>query len=133
MWAGFVAYLGVLAAAPRLERRLVWGTIVVLVAAFAVAPVLLSHDVYSYVDYARLGVRHGLDPYVHPPRAAPTDPAYAHVTWIHATSVYGPLFTLATYPLAWLPVGAAVAVLKAVAGLSVLARGLGRRGRGGGD
>lgn len=80
---------------------------------------LLSHDVYSYVDYARLGVRHGLDPYVHPPLAAPQDPAYAHVTWTEATSAYGPLFTLATYPLAWLPVGAAVAVLKAVAALSV--------------
>ena len=88
--------------------------------AFAVAPVLLSHDVYSYVDYARLGVVHGLDPYVHPPDAAPRDPAFAEVTWTEATSAYGPLFTLATYPLAWLPVGAAVAVLKAVAALSVL-------------
>lgn len=120
MWAGFAAYLGVLATAPRLGRRVVWGAIVVLLAAFAVAPVLLSHDVYSYVDYARLGVRHGLDPYVHPPRAAATDPAYTHVTWIDTTSAYGPLFTLATYPLAWLPVGVAVAVLKAVAALSVL-------------
>jgi Glycosyltransferase family 87 len=120
MWAGFAAYLGVLAAAARLGRRLVWGAIVLLVAAFAVAPVLLSHDVYSYVDYARLGVRHGLDPYVHPPLAAPSDPAFAQVTWTDTTSAYGPLFTLATYPLAWLPVGAAVAVLKALAALSVL-------------
>jgi hypothetical protein len=82
--------------------------------------VLLSHDVYSYVDYARLGVRHGLDPYVHPPLAAPQDPAFAEVTWTEATSAYGPLFTLVTYPLAWLPVGVAVGVLKAVAALSVL-------------
>jgi len=82
--------------------------------------VLLSHDVYSYVDYARLGLRHGLDPYVHPPLTAPGDPAYAQVTWTEATSAYGPLFTLLTYPLAWLPVGVAVAVLKAVAALSVL-------------
>jgi len=107
-------------AAPALGRRLAWATIAVLVAAFAVAPVLLSHDVYSYVDYARLGVRHGLDPYVHPPLAVPNDPAYAKVDWIDTTSVYGPLFTLATYPLAWLPVGAAVAALKAAAALSVL-------------
>src|SRR5215203_393152 len=120
MWAGFAGYLGFLAAAPRLGGRLVWGTILVLVTAFAAAPVLLSHDVYSYVDYARLGVRHGLDPYVHPPLAVPTDPAYAEVTWTEATSAYGPLFTLLTYPLAWLPVGLAVAVLKAVAALSVL-------------
>jgi glycosyl transferase family 87 len=120
MWVGFAAYLGFLAAAPRLGGRVVWGAIAICVAGFAVAPVLLSHDVYSYVDYARLGVRHGLDPYVHPPLAAPGDPAFAEVTWTQATSAYGPLFTLATYPLAWLPVGVAVAVLKAVAALSVL-------------
>ncbi len=120
MWAGFAAYLGVVAAAPRLGKRLVWGLILVLVAAFSVAPVLLSHDVYSYVDYARLGVRHGLDPYVHEPDSAPGDPAFANVTWIDAKSAYGPLFTLLTYPLAWLPVAAAVAVLKAVAAVSVL-------------
>jgi alpha-1,6-mannosyltransferase len=103
-----------------LTRRLFWAAIVALLAAFALAPVLLSHDVYSYVDYARLGVVHGLDPYVHPPAAAPFDPAYARVTWIDATSAYGPLFTLATYPLAWLPVWLAAAALKATAALSVL-------------
>jgi uncharacterized membrane protein len=90
------------------------------VTAFAIAPVLLSHDVYSYVDYARLGVVHDLDPYVHPPLAAPGDPAFADVTWTESTSAYGPLFTLLTYPLAWLGVGLAVAVLKALAALSVL-------------
>ncbi|HEX5929814.1 MAG TPA: polyprenol phosphomannose-dependent alpha 1,6 mannosyltransferase MptB [Solirubrobacterales bacterium] len=131
MWVGFAAYLGALAAAPALASwsptrfpslgwKTCWGAMVVAVACFAVAPVLLSHDVYSYVDYARLGVAHGLDPYVDPPLAAPQDPAFAEVRWTEATSAYGPLFTLATYPLAWLPVGAAVAVLKAVAALSVL-------------
>jgi hypothetical protein len=120
MWVGFAAYLAVLVAAPALGRHAVWTAIVVAVAGFAVAPVLLSHDVYSYVDYARLGVVHGLDPYVHAPLEVPSDPAFAEVAWTEATSAYGPLFTLATYPLAWLPVGIAVAVLKAVAALSVL-------------
>jgi hypothetical protein len=110
----------VLVAAPRLGMRVVGALIVACVLAFACAPVLLSHDVFSYVDYARLGVRHGLDPYVAAPDAAPADPAFAHVTWTETPSAYGPLFTLATYPLAWLPVWAAVAVLKAVAALSVL-------------
>ncbi len=108
------------AAAPRLGRRLVWAAIVIAVTAFAVAPVLLSHDVFSYLAYARLGVVHGLDPYLYPPLAAPADPVFAEVTWTEATSAYGPLFTLATYPLAWLPVGLAVAVMKAAAALSVL-------------
>jgi hypothetical protein len=100
-------------------KRALRGAILILVAGFALAPVLLSHDVYSYVDYARLGVVHGLDPYVFPPCAIPTDPIYPEVEWTEATSAYGPLFTLLTYPLAWLPVGGAVAALKALAALSV--------------
>jgi len=110
----------VLATAPRLGVRVVGALIVVFVIAFACAPVLLSHDAFSYVDYARLGVRHGLDPYVNAPEAAPTDPAFAHVTWTETPSAYGPLFTLATYPLAWLPIWLAIAILKAVAAISVL-------------
>lgn len=107
--------------APRLDRRLVWATIALLVVLFACLPPLLSDDVYSYVDYARLAVRHGLDPYLHAPQSAPGDPAFPHVTWTETTSAYGPLFTLATYPLAWLPVNAAVYVLKAVSAAAVLA------------
>jgi alpha-1,6-mannosyltransferase len=121
MWVGFAAYLGALTLAQRLDRRLVWATIFALVVLFACLPPLLSHDVYSYVDYARLGVRHGLDPYVHAPDSAPADPAFPHVTWTETTSAYGPLFTLATYPLAWLPVAVAVYVLKAASATAVLA------------
>jgi alpha-1,6-mannosyltransferase len=121
MWGGFAAYLGALALAPRLDRRLVWMAIAALLVLFACLPPLLSHDVYSYVDYVRLAVRHGLDPYVHAPQSAPGDPAFAHVTWAETTSAYGPLFTLVTYPLAWLPVGAAVYVLKAASAVAVLA------------
>src|ERR1700749_2937350 len=98
MWAGFVAYLGVLVAAPRLGVRVVGALIVVLVIAFTCAPVLLSPDPFSHLDRPRLGVRHGLDPYVNAPDAAPADPAFAHVTWTETPSAYGPLFTLATYP-----------------------------------
>jgi alpha-1,6-mannosyltransferase len=106
--------------APRLGPRVVWAGIVLLVVAFAAVPPLLSHDVYSYIDYGRLGAIHGIDPYLRGPAAAPGDPAFTHVTWPHTTSAYGPLFTLATYPLAWLPVTAAVYALKAVAAASVL-------------
>ncbi len=109
-----------LATAPRLGARVVGALIVVAVLVFACAPVLLSHDAFSYVDYARLGVRHGLNPYVHAPEAAPNDPAFAHVTWTETPSAYGPLFTLATYPLAWLPIWLAIAILKAAAAISVL-------------
>jgi alpha-1,6-mannosyltransferase len=120
MWGGFAAYLVTLLLAPRLGRRRVWTAIVVLAVLFACLPPLLSHDVYSYVDYARLGVLHGLDPYVHPPTSAPADAAFSQVTWTETSSAYGPLFTLATYPLAWLPVDAAVYVLKAASAAALL-------------
>src|SRR6201989_1685971 len=120
MWVGFVAYLGVLWIAPGLGVRVVGALIVVAVIAFACAPVLLSHDAFSYLDYARLGVRHGLDPYVNAPGGAPSDPSFAQVTWTETPSAYGPLFTLAPYPLAWLPIWLAVAVLKAAAAASIL-------------
>lgn len=121
MWTGFAAYLGAIAWAPQLGGRVIWTAIGVLLVAFVCLPPLLSHDVYSYIDYARLGVLHGLDPYVHPPASAPADAAFSHVTWTETTSAYGPLFTLLTYPLAWLPLEAAVYVLKAISAVAVLA------------
>jgi Glycosyltransferase family 87 len=118
----FVGYLGVVATAAELGRRVVWGAIVALVAAFAVAPPLLSLDVFSYIAYARLGAEHGLNPYDAVPAALPHDPAASRVEdFRFAVSVYGPLFTLATYPLGIVGVPFALWALKAVAGACVLA------------
>ena len=47
---------------PRIGSRRLWTAILLLTGGFALAPVILSHDVYSYVAYARLGALHGLDP-----------------------------------------------------------------------
>ncbi len=55
------------------------------------------------------------------PAAIAHDPAASRVEAFHdATSVYGPLFTLASYPLALVGVSAGLWILKAVAGVSVL-------------
>ncbi len=121
LWAAFAAYLCVLLAAPALDRRLIAAAAVVLILAFALSPPLLSQDVFSYIAYARLGILHGLDPYTHAPTDAAGDPVFGYVGWTGSTSSYGPLFTLATYPLAHLSVPAALWVLKAVAAGSVLA------------
>ena len=45
-----------------------------MVAVFALAPPLLSLDVFSYVSYARLEAEHGLNPYDYPPSAVPATP-----------------------------------------------------------
>jgi hypothetical protein len=124
LWCAFAAHLCVLLAAPTLDRRLLRSVSVLLIVAFALAPPLLSQDVFSYIDYARLGVLGDLNPYSHKPIALPDDPAFAYVAWADSPSAYGPLFTLLTYPLASLSVPAALWTLKGVAAASVLALAL---------
>jgi alpha-1,6-mannosyltransferase len=65
-------------------------------------PILLSTDVFSYIAYARMGVEHGINPYLHGPAAIVNDPVYPYVgqDWKHVATAYGPLYTLLSYPLA---------------------------------
>ena len=129
LWVAFLSYLVVVACAPALGGRVIAAAIVVSVLAFVLAPPLLSQDVFSYISYARLGADHGLNPYLNAPIDLPGDPSFTYVGrgeapgdlgWQDDVSAYGPLFTLATYPLASLSVPAALWALKAAAGLSVL-------------
>jgi glycosyl transferase family 87 len=115
-----VCYLGVLAFADSIRVRVGLGAIVLLHLIFVIAPPLLSSDIFNYVGYARLEVVHGLNPYVHPLSAAPTDPSYVYVGWPLNTTAYGPLFTLASLPLAWVSFAAAIWVLKSVTALASL-------------
>lgn len=115
--ATLVAYLAVLACARAgaIPARLGVGAVIVAHLIFMLAPPLFSADVLGYVDYARLWVLHGLDPYVHVPADAPGDPALPFVRWRDVSTPYGPLFTLLSAPLAWLSVPVALWACKALA------------------
>jgi Glycosyltransferase family 87 len=115
------AYAGVLCSARRLRWRWLLTAIVGLHALFALAPPLISQDVFSYIDYARMGALHALDPYAHTPAALPRDPVYHFVGWRHVETVYGPLFTLGSYPLAFLGVAGALWAFKLTAASASLA------------
>ncbi len=122
LWVAFLAYLAVVAFAVELGARTVRWAIGIGLALFALAPPLLSLDVFSYISYARLGAVHGLNPYDFSPAAIPHDLAASRVdAYRHASSVYGPLFTLITYPLGLLGVPAALWSMKALAAASVAA------------
>jgi alpha-1,6-mannosyltransferase len=122
LWIAFAAYLGVVAFAGALGGRAIRWATVVAVLAFALAPPLLSLDVFSYLSYARLGALHGLNPFDFAPAAIPHDSAAARVQdYSGATSVYGPLFTLGSYPLGLVGVPAGMWAMKALAALSVVA------------
>ncbi len=100
------------------------GTLAVIVCA---GPVLFSTDVFSYIAYARMGVLHGLDPYLHGPIRIEGDPIFKYVgeDWLKVATAYGPLYTLLSYPLAVLGLkgavwGAKVEALAACAGTLAL-------------
>ena len=120
LWVALALYAVVLLRAPELSRRVVIWSIVGLHVLFLLAPPLLSQDVFSYIAYARLGVEHSLDPYKHAPVDIPSDPVYPFAGSKGAESVYGPAFTLLTYPLSPLGVPAAYWFLKAIAALASL-------------
>jgi len=96
------AYAGVLALARGISKR--WAIVLVgaLHAIVFVGPILLSTDVFSYIAYARMGVEHGINPYMHGPVSIVGDPVYRYVgrDWKHVATAYGPLYTLFSYPLA---------------------------------
>jgi hypothetical protein len=113
-------YIVVLLCVDEMPRRVVAVTIVALLAVFAAAPPLYSQDVFSYIGYARLGAIHGLDPYTHGVSAAMADPVYRWISWHGMPSVYGPLWTLASFAIAPLSVAASLWALKGVALASAL-------------
>lgn len=127
---GWIYYLVLLAAsalfalvvwqAELISLRVLWGAVIGLHVLFLLAPPLLSQDVFSYIAYARLGIEHELNPYSYRPFDIPQDPVFGFAGSKDAVNVYGPFFTLLTYPLAWLSVPAAFWVLKVVAAAASL-------------
>jgi hypothetical protein len=105
------AYAGMLALANRLSAR--WAIVLVAVLNLIVfaGPVLFSTDVFSYIAYARMGVLHGIDPYLHGPRTIKGDAVFTYVgpDWLRTATAYGPLYTLVfSYPLALVGLKAAL-------------------------
>ena len=103
MALAFAAYLAGLFLVRRVRRRRPRaGRSVALACAVQLlplaGPVLLSTDVYTYWDYARISTEHGGNPYVDVPSDYPDDPAFPLMGsyWHDTTSVYGPGFTLAS-------------------------------------
>lgn len=96
------AYAGLLLYARRVSKRLAIALVALLNVIVFVGPVLISTDVFSYIAYARMGVMHGVNPYIHGPHAIRNDPIFKYVgtDWLTATSAYGPLYTLLSYPIA---------------------------------
>jgi hypothetical protein len=123
-FAAYVLGLGLLrvrAASPRLVVAIA----VVIQLLPLLAPVIMSTDAWQYWNTGRLGGIHGLNPYDVAPSARPDDVSYPLVgqQWRDTTTVYGPLFTLASEAVALVAGQSAAAaglLFKALAGLSMV-------------
>jgi hypothetical protein len=115
-------YVVVLACSRVLPAWIAATGVVVLTALFALAPPLFSTDIFNYVNYARLGVLHHINPYLHGAAAFTSDPSYIFTghRWRHTPTAYGPLFTLLSYSFVGFGVGGAMWALKAVAALAAV-------------
>lgn len=110
----YVGYLVVVAGAPRLRAGWVVGFIVLLHLVFLLAPPMQLSDIFNYLNYARMEVVHGLNPYTTIPALEPmSDPTFALSNWHGLLNPYGPLFTLFSFALVPMGVVAAFWGLKA--------------------
>jgi hypothetical protein len=104
------AFVGMVLLARRVSSRFAIALTVTLQLIVFAGPILISTDVFSYIAYARMGVLHGVNPYLHGPTSIASDPIYRYVgkDWIKVATAYGPLYTLLSYPLALLGVAGAL-------------------------
>lgn len=107
-----LAYAIALLMVRTLSMRAIVVCVVALHVIFLLGPPLPLTDVFNYIGYARLGALHHLNPYTHVISQAPHDPVYRFTSWHYLRSPYGPAFTAATYPLAFLPLPVAYWIVK---------------------
>lgn len=102
--ASLAAYLAGLALLRHaaLPLRVVLGVGAAIQLVPLAAPLLLSTDAWTYWGYGWIVVDGGGNPYVDPPSAFPESPAAASLgaDWRDTPSVYGPVFTLLSEPVA---------------------------------
>jgi hypothetical protein len=120
--AMYVGYVLALKHAPRLPARWVIAAIVAVHAIFLLSPPLALTDLFNYVNYGRMEIVHGLNPYTTIPILEPhSDPSFPLSNWHQLLSPYGPLFTLLTFVVVPLGVAGSFWALKSILVLTSLA------------
>ncbi len=120
--AMYVAYVVAFKFAPRLRTRWLVAAIVAAHVIFVLAPPLALTDIFNYINYGRMEIVHGLNPYTSIPILEPhNDPSYLISNWHQLLSPYGPLFTLLTFAVVPIGVPASFWVLKVILATASLA------------
>jgi alpha-1,6-mannosyltransferase len=90
-----VCYAALVRLGARLPARAIVAAVVVLHVIMAIAPPLMTTDVFSYLMYGRMDAIYRINPYTHGPYAIRLDTYYNFVAaqWYATPTAYGPLFT----------------------------------------
>jgi hypothetical protein len=111
----YLAYMLTIKRAAALPASWVVAAIVAVHVIFLLAPPMALTDLFNYVNYGRMEVVHGLNPYTTPPVLEPhDDPSYMLSNWHELLSPYGPLFTLLTFVVVPLGVAGSFWALKGI-------------------
>lgn len=132
-----VCYAILVRLGARLPARAIVAAIIVLHVLMAIAPPVMTTDVFSYGAYGRMGPDYHLNPYVYGPWAIHYDHYYSYIgaKWWTTPTAYGPLFTGLSYLMAHLSILATTLAYKlltvvcsliAIAGVAKAAQRLGR-------
>jgi hypothetical protein len=120
--AMYVCYVAGLRYVPRLRARWAIAAVLGVHLVFLLSPPLALTDVFNYVNYGRMEIVHGLNPYTTIPILEPhNDPSYDLSNWHQLLSPYGPLFTMVTFVVVPLGVAGSFWALKALLVVSSLA------------
>jgi hypothetical protein len=112
--AMYISYVVVVAAAPHLSARWALTAVVLVHIIFFLGPPMHLTDAFNYVNYARMDIFHGLNPYTTIPALEPhTDPTFLLSNWHGLLSPYGPLFTVFMFAIVQLGVAGSLWALKA--------------------
>jgi hypothetical protein len=119
MYGGYVIALK---HAQQLRARWVIAAIVAVHGIFLLSPPLALTDLFNYINYGRMEVVHGLNPYTTIPVLEPhNDPSFLLSNWHELLSPYGPLFTLLTFVVVPLGVAGSFWAIKSILVLTSLA------------
>lgn len=99
-----VCWAVVVRGADTLPPRAAFAAIVGVHVVLALAPPLLSTDVFTYLGWGRLDVIHGVNPYDFGPGVRPQDAIFpwTGLLWTDTPTMYGPLFTALASAAGWL-------------------------------
>lgn len=98
----FYALFLFLAKKKKLDKKYIWGLIIITTVILTFAYNAFSYDIFNYIFDAKIITHYHQNPYLHKALDYSGDPMLSFMRWTHRTYPYGPLWLVLTVPLSFL-------------------------------